>query len=243
MVGRGLCSPDEVATAATRLDDAARYFPNPSAQLFVRAHTTDTDGMIILGDSISRKSERYFEHAAAFVQGCGQLFPCDWQARLVTVLQALSNGRAVHVPRNASGQSYGVATIRLLKPACHLLTHCGNYFYTWESYDELRPMLDTTMQHSFFVVLRAPQDGGELEVFDQDFSNNDWPRSANGMWDAAAIEQRPSQLIRANAGDLVLFDGGRYFHRIRTVRGTRSRLTLGGFVAFSRDGQSVLHWA
>jgi hypothetical protein len=40
----------------------------------------------------------------------------------------------------------------------------------------------------------------------------------------------------AGAGDLLLFDAGRHFHRVTRVEGSRARWTMGCFVG--RDAQS-----
>jgi hypothetical protein len=44
-------------------------------------------------------------------------------------------------------------------------------------------------------------------------------------------------------GDLALFEEGRYYHRVNEVRGSRSRWTMGGFLAPSRDAQTLHYWS
>jgi hapalindole-type alkaloid chlorinase len=243
---RGVFDAETMQSVASSLDDAGRYFSGDAARQFLAAATTETRGMIILGDSISRKTAQYFDHAATFCDGCDRIFGAtNWRERIHAMFTSVAGERPVAVARARDGRSYGTATIRLLEPGCDLLVHCGNYFYTWDSYAELQPLLDTSQQLSFFVVLRAPEAGGELAVFDADYTRDDYPRDeATGMWDGDAIERDfPATIVRPEVGDMILFDGGRYFHRIRTVEGQRSRLTLGGFLAFSVDHRRVLHWA
>ncbi len=244
---RDLFDAAHMARVAERIDDAASYFAETDVtRLFLRAATTDTQGMIILGDSISRKTAEYFDHARSFRAGCARLFEggSDFEQVLAETLAKVAGGRPVACPTNATGAPYGMATIRMVKPACHLLLHCGNFFYTWDSYDELRPMVDTGQQFSYFVVIREADAGGGLRVYDADFTDPSTPQLDNGMWDADAIERDcRSVVLEPRVGDMVLFDGGRYFHKVDTVHGDTSRLTIGGFLALSADHQRVWHWA
>ena len=48
--------------------------------------------------------------------------------------------------------------------------------------------------------------------------------------------------IRLAPGDLVLFNSGRYLHRVVPVGGARTRWTVCSFMAEARDGQSVHCW-
>ncbi len=43
--------------------------------------------------------------------------------------------------------------------------------------------------------------------------------------------------------DLLIFDGGRHFHRVAMVVGERLRGTLGRFVIFARSGDVVHYWS
>ena len=79
---------------------------------------------------------------------------------------------------------------------------------------------------SFYLPLNALADGGELEVFHR-------PRQGvnlNGLSAAAArgrLATHGVTCVRPGPGDLVIFDGGRYNHRV--CPSTEERWTLGGF--------------
>jgi hypothetical protein len=49
--------------------------------------------------------------------------------------------------------------------------------------------------------------------------------------------------ISPRAGDLLVFDGGRYFHRVAKVKGSRIRYTIGGFMMFDQPGETLLYWS
>jgi hypothetical protein len=239
----GLFSETECAAAVQQLVQPAT-FAGANEQLFYKSLKSGQPGMVILGDSISRKSDAYFQHAAAFEAGCERMFGGPGVSRIVDAMTAVAGGRPVERPHNDAGEPYGLATIRMVSPGGDLLLHCGNAFYAWRSYDALRPLLDTTMQFSFFVVLQAPEGGGGLEVFDADYTDPTTPCTPDGGWDTPAIEGGyPSIVLPAVPGQMILFDGGRYFHKVRPVQGGRNRFTIGGFLSLSKGHDRVLHWA
>ena len=49
--------------------------------------------------------------------------------------------------------------------------------------------------------------------------------------------------LRPRAGDMILFDGGRWFHKVDVVRGSATRWTIGGFLMFDRDGRRAYYWS
>lgn len=168
----------------------------------------------------------------------------DYQSRLEALLGRLSGGRRVAVPTFTDGRPYAASTVRVLPPGGQIGSHCGNEANTRPAYTHLNTLVDLTDQISFFLTLQAPEAGGELVVyslqwkdversgFDHGHSQVD-PLLADARWEA----------YRPEAGDLLIFDGGRYFHRVSVVRGARTRWTIGGFMMFSRDGQTLYYWS
>ena len=49
--------------------------------------------------------------------------------------------------------------------------------------------------------------------------------------------------IRPGVGDVLIFDGGRYLHRVDWVSGDRTRWTMGGFLMFDRSGETLFYFA
>jgi len=49
--------------------------------------------------------------------------------------------------------------------------------------------------------------------------------------------------FRPGPGDLLVFDGGRYYHRVSPGAGAHPRRTIGGFLAFAKDGRSLRYWS
>ncbi|MEM7038253.1 MAG: hypothetical protein AAF570_14815, partial [Bacteroidota bacterium] len=49
--------------------------------------------------------------------------------------------------------------------------------------------------------------------------------------------------IEPTEGDLILFSGGRIWHQVENLSGSRPRITIGGFCARSHDDQSFYFWS
>jgi hypothetical protein len=43
--------------------------------------------------------------------------------------------------------------------------------------------------------------------------------------------------------DLLFFYGGRIWHRVNPIEGATTRITLGGFAAFSKNDQDIYYWS
>src|SRR5690606_7879206 len=110
-------------------------------------------------------------------------------------------------------------------------------------YRELGPELDGEVIISFYATLAAAERGGELWIYPGlDWRSYDRSHVAHGQ---PELELRDDQaiVIAPEPGDLLVFDGGRNFHRVAPVGGPRVRWTMGGFLALDRAGRRVLVWA
>jgi hypothetical protein len=67
----------------------------------------------------------------------------------------------------------------------------------------------------------------------------------NGFqWDLEAIERRFDRArFVPEAGDLFLLASGRCLHRVGRIIGPRARVTMGGFLALTKDREHVLFWS
>ena len=145
--------------------------------------------------------------------------PKELLRRLIACLRALLPGRTVGLPRGREGL-YGGVTVRLLEPGGAIALHSERP--DWPMMAELASRADLSVQLSFYVVLQAPEGGGQLMLYEGAESGD--------------IEA-PLRPILLGTGDLILFDGTRHNHRVSTVEGRLSRWTLGGFMARSGEGR------
>lgn len=186
----------------------------------------------------------YLDAAERFRSDAARVFG-DWdlESALVAAASRMSGGRPVQVAREGNGRPYMPATIRRLPPGTAIPLHCGGFFLESGGYDHLRELLDARGQMSWFVPLQVPDAGGVLHVSDLAWSAPDVPRIEEGFWDADAIlAGRAFTPVQPNVGDMVVFDGGRWFHHVEPIRGPRTRWTVGGFLGLSAERDVVLYW-
>ena len=167
----------------------------------------------------------------------------DFETRIEQLLGALSGGRPVSIPQHSDGRAYTPATVRRLPPGTDIPLHVGNFFLESGGYRYLKTQIALQDQLSYFVTLKTPDGGGSLLVYPLEWGDPETPRLPSGLWDQQAVIARyEPAAIRPEAGDLLVFDGGRYYHRVDTIEGENTRWTIGGFVGFSPDMSRVFYW-
>jgi hypothetical protein len=153
-------------------------------------------------------------------------------------------GRAVERARAQRG-SYAPFGVRMLAPGGSIALHCENETKRFAPMQELAGELEPGTIASFYVTLAVPEDGGELEVYPLRFGEGAGVALRELVRIGPRIEEflaeHPPARVGASVGDLVIFDAGRHFHRVRTVLGSSGRWTLGGFVARRQDG-ALVYW-
>ncbi len=155
----------------------------------------------------------------------------------------LAGGRQVKVPTDSAGETYTPATIRILGEGGDLALHCGNQFlHELPEFRHLASILELQDQLSYFMTIAEGQAGGDLVVYDIE-----WDTTPNSQVDGTPIREvihtYTSMPIRPPAGAVLFFDGGRIWHQVTAVQGSKNRITIGGFAAFSQDHQTVYYWS
>jgi hapalindole-type alkaloid chlorinase len=240
-------------------EHAASRVVNAIEDNFDRLHWTPQEypdlrpgQMLVMGMTLTPVSgldldlDRYHQLAARFRDDVRRLFAGDpdFETTLSSTLSALSGARPVRLPARDGERCYTPATIRKLPPGCSIPVHCGNFFLQTPGYRRLSRLVDLEDQLSYFYTLRAADSGGELEIYELEWRDPATPMLSDTVYDGPRIAREHSGVkLRPAAGDLLLFDGGRYYHRVTCVGGEASRWTLGGFVGFSKDKSEVLVWS
>jgi hypothetical protein len=171
----------------------------------------------------------------------------DFEARLVELFRAIASGLPVELPGGPRGGSYAPVTIRVLGDGGGIDLHCENETAGFPPMRHLSQILDMRDQISFYTPLAIPDTGGQLLLYPLRF--NEGPGKTIG-----GMERSGEALLRALApfqplvveprpGDVLIFDAGRYFHRVIPAKGLRLRWTMGGFLARSRDGKIIHYWS
>jgi len=198
--------------------------------------------------------EVYQERMSQFRKTFPERFGVDLEHRVKDALSRLWPKAEMKVPSGEDGTgSFAPFTFRKLLPGKGTLKpHCGHYF-THEFpnfYQRLSHFTSNECQFSFFILLKEAEGGGELTLYDML-----WEDAKKRPSDEVLVTEKgktidlnnPRQIarqpIRPKAGDMITFNGGDIWHRVETVKGTKTRLTLGGFISFSRNSDSMWMWS
>jgi hypothetical protein len=189
--------------------------------------------------------EQYLRTAESSVPECRKIFRdlpdyLDWMPALLT---RFSGGRPVDLPRYED-QPYNPVTIRRLPAGGLIPPHCEYEQLNRTSYQHLKGLIGTQPIVSLYVTLRPPDTGGQACI--STLSWGDVPIAADGRSGAdtgAIMERYPSMTFLPGVGDLIMFDGGRQYHEVIEVGGTRPRWTIGGFVCESAERERVWYWS
>ncbi len=197
-------------------------------------------------DGCDPQLEEYLRDAERFRAELGPLFEggAPFERRMEEMFDAMAGGRKTSLPRFTDGRPYTPATIRILLEGGQIGTHCGNEAATRQAYTHLNTRIDRHDQTSYFLTLQDAVEGGELIVYSLRWSDIDASRIVDGRSQVEDLLRDAQWMsVRTAPGDLLVFDGGRYFHRVSKVFGGRTRWTIGGFLMFDRGGESLYYWS
>jgi hapalindole-type alkaloid chlorinase len=247
MIIREIFSSETIEQVVSRLEEGAM------SSLFLTRPTKGVDnnrykpieiyGQTLIGTSPSGL-KNYFECAAAFQQECSSLFEghLDFEERIENVLSSLCNGLPVEVPQGLEkDQTYTPATIRVLFEGNEMPVHAGNQLVCIPQSEHLNTLIDTTDQFSYFIPITIPETGGELVIYDMEW--NPQENSEEKVLNSRFEQDCKSVSVAPNPGDMLVFDGGRYYHRVAPVSGNRPRRTIGGFMAFAKQHDKLYYWS
>lgn len=220
---------DVLGELAERLDA-----PRWRALRSPRDHLRDAPQVEVLGEPVSPSMlhpsgpalDDYLAAAPRFARDLLELFAPNesFSARARSILGVLFDVE-VALPA-AAGHPYGEATIRRVPPGCGLDVHRENLYQHIAVYDPIRDTLDLGGVASVFLLISAPDEGGELRLFGS---------RSPGF-------EPPHAVVAPGPGTLVVFSGGRRFHDVAPVSGGRPRWTVGGFFARAQSERAGYFW-
>lgn len=194
----------------------------------------------------------YFLDCETYRASFEKNFGVNAPAMIQQAFEATSGGRKVSVPEGVTGKGlYPFCTFRDLNPDTGEMTlHCGLYFYEMfpDFYKHIHSLVANNNQLSFFSLLEKPEAGGELTIFDvtrsEAIKKIDDQQLESRQGEILHIEKNVENMpLQINEGDLLIFDGGTIWHRVELVRGNRHRITFGGFMGFTQNGNEIYYWS
>lgn len=249
LVIKGAFPEDELSEASARLLSPNQRWSEPNKGMkggeikTIGAAATPTFSSFSGPDEV-----RYLESARALPALNGALFDdLDPLEHLRDLFSELGGGASARPPRfMRSGEDLGAwlpFNYRALDEGEQIYTHHDQH-YRLPIYEGMPSTLDRSTALSWFVTLQRPESGGELILYGLWGSDPEPPMLPTRFMDTEALE---ADYLRAQVplerGDLVIFDSGRFVHRVTPVNGPRPRLTLGGFMTFSHDRSALAFWS
>ena len=165
------------------------------------------------------------------------------QHRIGSLFSTLDGGRHyLPPPGPRPGTEYMFTTIRAHLPGGYIPAHFDDEQAARPTYRHLMPLIRPRL-FSFVLAFAQGQQGGALEIFDLQ-PRQQGQRIARDDHSAAKpdLENVDRVSVRLDPGDMILFDSGRYLHRVTPVVGTTTRWTVCSFMAESADGKRVYCW-
>lgn len=182
--------------------------------------------------------ERYFKSADSFRAKLNKLFNNSFEARVEGILSKMSGGRKVEVARENDERLYTPATVRFVYPnRGGMAAHKNNDFLDKPYYNHLKQVAKMINALSYFIVIEKAEEGGDLLLYD--LSEKQSMTFTNDL----DLESYSKTYITPDVGDMIVFHGGNIVHQITDVKGDRTRITIGGFLAMSKDEQKFLYWS
>jgi hypothetical protein len=174
----------------------------------------------------------------ALFEGLFSLTDC-----IESALGAIAGGLPVARPKTAKGPAYLPICIKEVQSEGYIPAHCENEQLLRPPYQHLRPQLDQSTLMAYYAPVQLPEGGGELVVYALKWSDLDPKYVTNARSEVSGLLPKCERvLVRPQPGDLLVFDGGRFFHEVAVVRGKTTRWTMGGFTGLSAARDRVLYW-
>jgi hypothetical protein len=196
--------------------------------------------------------EDYYNIANDYRATFSKKFGVDIESKFKALFEQIFPERTLNVPLPTKNNgSFVPFNFRKLFPDYgELKIHCENLFFN--EFPEFFKLMSHAVKRkndfSFFVVLQKAENGGGLRLFDARWKENEVEEfkeigDTNNFVAAIESQNLNTQLINPEEGSIVVFSGGDIWHKIEKVLGTKSRITLGGFVSSGVEPNKMYFWA
>lgn len=168
------------------------------------------------------------------------------------LFQKFANGIEFQFASDKSpfSRSKTAMSFRFLDPEKgNFLLHCGMFFdeFNKDFYNPIRHKIDLNIQLSFFVMIQKPKTNCDIKVYNaswrdyKNIKNHEYFVDSKGNLNP--LSDFGAQEIDMEEGDLLLFDGGNFWHSVPSFTGDVKRITMGGFITKFIGQNLVKIWA
>jgi hypothetical protein len=199
--------------------------------------------------------KEFHENAERFWSDFSAKFQVDFVAEILETLNKIGGGRITKAPKGFKDCGiYNPATFKHLIPGeGEFKAHCGNYFHKEfpSFYTHMGEISMIEDQMSYFVMLEPADSGGELTMYGVEWEeaevrdkDNTTLRTKKGKAiDLLDTKNVFRTQLNPEPGDMIVFAGGRIWHRVEVASGKKPRYTIGGFLTRSKNDKELFVWS
>jgi hypothetical protein len=177
--------------------------------------------------------------------------------RIITKQLKQFTAHALSLLHTPSGKAFSPINFRWLKKKSKGLTiHCENSFLHQLHQPFLKSLKETVElldQLSFLIVIDKPEGAGDIVLYNREwvnfqvkpdrFSDDIKKDDSLKFFKKNGQTNVQSTCVELKNGDLFVFRAGQIWHRVQDVGTVGDRITCGGFLAKSRNGQNIYFWS
>ncbi len=185
----------------------------------------------------------YFQKASDFRLQLNQIFADEFETRIFNIFNHLHSLKNIKLLDRKNDDICIPAQIRIVHPGKGgLKAHTDNeVFEKYQVYNHLKEIKKDVDILSYFIVIDKPDKGGELVLYDllREQTTLSMKQDFYSCQRDSFLDNFRKQYINPEIGDMVIFNGGRIWHKVADFDGDKNRITVGGFLLSSQDNQKI----
>jgi hypothetical protein len=163
--------------------------------------------------------------------------------QLSQIFTELFQGKTTESPSLKDNLTWLPFNYRSLEPGVQIYSHHDQH-YRLPIYEAMSDEWDRSNILSWFVTLQPAQHDGKLILYGLWGSDPNIPMLPTRFIDTEALEKSYcKEIMNLSIGDLVIFDSGHHVHRVSPVKGSQSRITIGGFMTLNKKRDRLAFWS
>lgn len=194
----------------------------------------------------------YSDHLKQVLPNIDEQFGFNFYESFKKLLHSMAEPEGYKVEiLNVDGDILSPFSIRSLRPGTgNIPAHTEKYLTGAFAQQLSQSPLDMDGDiWSFFLMVQNAEDGGDLVVYDVAHKASHSKESLAhdnikaGSHDADNLDNVDYSVTKLQPGDLILFNAGKWWHKITTVQGDKKRITIGGFLGFDKAKSTFYYWS
>ncbi len=189
---------------------------------------------------INRKTD-YFLQAEIFRKTLREIFFGleDPRKKIHDILGEFFSNKEIKIAEE-NGKKYACGVIRLHRWGDSASLHRDNVQFEAKNFDVSK----LSIQLSTVLYIQQSEKGGELVLYKKSWKKSDekFRNIEFGYTQDVINNSIQFAKIKPNQGDLIIINPI-YYHEILPVKGKKTRMTLGLFLAFSNYGKKIVTWS